>query len=251
MTCGEDQICTDENPGPSPERASIVVIFSDPDLADGAVWPDFCTGVDIALENVLHGIIVLRLEFANNVGALEFVSVFRNIGLSNRGFSARELRRLVTLGDFEAGFLHVAFDFDWIETALCLAALRFRTGRAVFRFGTWWLVDFRFVGWFVLGYIFGFILAWLWLVFRFAILAGFGIGSVFRFVFGFVLARLWLGGVFWIVIGKFAALVPSRSKCVVGGLRNGVRSDLWGTGGGMPGCVFAGGVGRSHRRSMR
>lgn len=159
MTCGEKQICADENPGASPERASVIVIFSDPDFADGAVRPDFRTGVDIALEKLFDGIIVLGLEFATNVLALGLVSVARDVGFGDGDFSAREMCRLVTLGDFETGHLHVAFDFDWIETALGLAALRWGTGRTVFRFGAWWLVDFRFVSWFVLGRIFGFILA--------------------------------------------------------------------------------------------
>jgi hypothetical protein len=159
MTCSEEQICADENPGASPERTSVIVIFSDPDFADGAVWPDFRTVVDVDLEKFFGRIIVLGLKFATNVLALGLVSIARNVGFGDGDFSAREMTRLVTLGDFEAGFLHVAFDFDWIETALCLAALRWGAGRTVFGFGALWLVDFRFIGWFVLGRIFGFILA--------------------------------------------------------------------------------------------
>jgi len=261
MTCSEEQICADENTGASPERTSVIVIFSDPDFADGAVRPDFRTGVDIALKKLFDGIIVLGLEFAANLLALGLVSVFRNVGFSDGDLSAGEMTRLVTLGDFEAGFLHVAFDFDWIETALGLAALRWGAGRTVFRLGALRLVNFRFIGWLVLGCIFGFILAGLGLVFRVAIFAGFGFGgSVFWGVFGFVLARFWLGGVFWIVVGSFAGLVVMRFRCVVGGLGNGVRSDLWRTGvrndlwrtgGRISRCVFAGAsVCGSHRRSM-
>jgi hypothetical protein len=159
VACGEEQICSDENTGASPERTSVIVIFSDPDFADGAVWPDFRTLVDIALEKLFGGIIILGLEFATNILALGLVSIARNVGFGDGDFSAGEMTRLVTLGDFEAGFLHVAFDFVCIETALCLAALRWGAGRTVFGFGAWRFVDFRFVGWFVLGCIFGFILA--------------------------------------------------------------------------------------------
>ena len=140
MTSGDDQISADENASACPERASIIVIFSNPNFANGAVRPDIQTGVDLVLEDVFDGIIILGLEFADDVGALGLVSVFRNVGFGRRDFSVREASRLVTLGDFETGFLHAAFDFDRVETALCLTALRFRAGRAVF-----WLGNCRLV----------------------------------------------------------------------------------------------------------
>ena len=98
----------------------MVVICTNPNLANSAMWPDMETFIDLTLEDVL---IVVGFELFDDVCVLGFVSVLWLALLGDWMFPLGTARRFVTFGVFETTFLQTFLDFSWVETALCLSRL--------------------------------------------------------------------------------------------------------------------------------
>ena len=137
----------------------MVVICTNPNLSNSAMWPDMETFIDLTLEDML---VVLGFELLDDVCVLGLVSVLWLALLGDWMFPLGTARRFITFGVFEPTLLHTFLDFSWVKTALRLARLvrgYFRTvmgcALAVVLFAVGIVVDsmsvFRFVFRAVLG----------------------------------------------------------------------------------------------------
>ena len=118
VTGSENQVTANKNPGPGPKRTVVILVRTNPDLANCAIRPNTETFVDLNVKVVLA---VTRLEFTEEARVLGFVTVFRLMLLGHWTFRTRAARGLMTLGDFELASFKALFDMLWFDTALCFA----------------------------------------------------------------------------------------------------------------------------------
>jgi hypothetical protein len=226
MAGSENQIPADENAGASPQGTSIVVVCTGPNLANGAMWPNVKTFVLVALEDVLHRVVVVGFEHTEDVGAIGFVGAFRLVLLSDCTFPERKARWFVAFSDFEGTFFHASLGFAGVETALRLSALIRGNIRAVG--GTimgviFWRLIPRTVFWCTTGGIFRRIgRGILRLAFVLWLTVVLGFTAVPRLA-----GVLWFAGIAWLsavlgmaaVFSRFAGLIWARLRRIVGVFR--------------------------------
>ena len=140
MACGENQIAADQDADAGPKWAMVIVVRTNPDLADSAVRIHAKTFIDFAFEEMLRFVLVVGPDFVDGFFVFGFLEAFRFVGSGARAPSSGEAMRLVTFVDIEASFFQLLFNVGGIQSDLCLTCLVWDSKRMTT------MVGVRFVG---------------------------------------------------------------------------------------------------------
>jgi len=111
----------------------MIVICTNPDLANSAMWPNMETFVELALEDMLHRVVVVGFEFTEDLCVLGLVTVLWLVLLGEWILPLWTARGFMRMSVFETTSLTAVVNFDWLETALSSAGLIRREFRTVMR----------------------------------------------------------------------------------------------------------------------